>query len=71
LKILKKKLNLFKLITKDDIKDMYDKFKKIVKGMKDLQKEFICIRDALLKYHKESYKTEISEISEIFDIINK
>jgi hypothetical protein len=24
-----------------------------------------------LKYHKESYKTEISEISEIFDIINK
>ena len=50
---------------------MYDKFKKIVKGMKDLQKEFICIRDALLKYHKESYKTKISEISEIFDIINK
>jgi len=69
--IISEKLNLFILITIDEIEDMHDRLEKIVLGIKDLIKEFTYIKEALLRYQKESYKTEIADISKIFDIIDK
>ena len=68
--IISEKLNLFQLITLVDIEDIHERLKRIVLEIKNLQKEFCYIREALLRYHKESYKTEITEIKKIFDIIN-